>query len=186
MLGFSPSFLRKFDNVKNCSLRDVSSRRRSKSEKEKVFYGIGGFPDFCVMSKDFEGDRPMKEKAYGAVEVKYIGSGMSKRDLLQLHCHILWFNKVLYTNGLDWKYYNYQTTHSEDVDALDGLQTKIYDLRGNKSYKWESNDLKLLNPLKELKPEWECIIGEQSGGMVNWDKDGWDELQVLLSHVNWM
>ena len=65
--------------------------------------GDSGFPDFVVRSRE----KSNTAKIYGAVEIKYISENLDKQDYLnQLSGHISFYKKVIYTNGLEWRFYN--------------------------------------------------------------------------------
>lgn len=84
------------------SLRDVSSRRRSTSvNNSNRFSGAGGFPDFVILERDLK----KTAKILGCIEAKMLAENLNKyKDRLQKH--IKSFHKVLYTNGLEWRFYN--------------------------------------------------------------------------------
>ncbi len=84
------------------SLRDVSARRTSifsrvfKSEK-------AGFPDFVIRTRE----KSNAAKILGAVEVKYITKDLdSQRYIEQIEEQIKFYKKLLYTNGLEWRFYD--------------------------------------------------------------------------------
>lgn len=56
------------------SLRDIGNRRRSKNRKEKVFWGLKGFPDFVIHDTKYQ---PVKDNVdrkylYGVIEAKFV------------------------------------------------------------------------------------------------------------------
>lgn len=174
-------------NFKSLSLRDVSNRRRTMSRYglEKVFYGIGGFPDFVILSEKFSGDSPCKKNILGAIEAKYIGCPLKDiKDNIQLKGHILWFNKVLYTNGLEWQYYNYDAKKGSIIEQI---QNDIYYWRKKEKYPWSSNELSLLGSINMLKPQWSISLTSENkdGNAMNWDKNQWIELQKNISEIIW-
>lgn len=78
----------------------------------------------------------------GAIEAKYIGCTLKDiKDIMQLKGHVLWFNKVLYTNGLDWQYYEYSP---EKNSNLEQIHSSLYFWRKKDKYPWNSKDLSLL------------------------------------------
>lgn len=84
------------------SLRDVSSRRKSTSvNNSNRFSGAGGFPDFVILERDLKKTADI----LGCVEAKMLTENLDKyKD--RLKAHIESFQKVLYTNGLEWRFYN--------------------------------------------------------------------------------
>lgn len=101
--------------IKECSigtvnsLRDVSTRRSTTFSN--VFKGAAGFPDFVIRSKTMNNSAAL----LGAVEIKYFTNDLDKH-LVQLSGHVETYQKVIYTNGLEWRYY---------VDDADTWQWRI-------------------------------------------------------------
>lgn len=81
------------------SLRDVSTRRETVFSKP--FKGDSGFPDFVIRSRV----KSQKADILGAVEIKYITVNLDNY-LEQLTGHVQFYGNVIYTNGLEWRYYN--------------------------------------------------------------------------------
>lgn len=85
------------------SVRDVTSRRRSASvNNSNRFSGAGGFPDFVILERDLRKNADI----LGCIEAKMLTEDLDKykyKDRLQ--SHIKSFQKVLYTNGLEWRFY---------------------------------------------------------------------------------
>lgn len=89
------------------SLRDVSARRTT--EFSKVFIGKAGFPDFVIRERKKDNNA----ECLGAIEVKYINQNLDKeKHQEQLKLHINSYKKVLYTNGLEWRFHD--TGHNND------------------------------------------------------------------------
>jgi hypothetical protein len=84
----------------NISLRDVSTRRRTKFSE--FFTGESGFPDFVIRTREISSNA----KVLGAIEVKYVTENLDfERHLEQLDGHINSYKQVIYTNGLVWRLY---------------------------------------------------------------------------------
>lgn len=116
------------------SLRDVSHNRRTKNGKEKFFWGIKGFPDFVVLDTQYPHKRGSKSQVgpLGAIEVKYVNYPLFAKieDRRQLIGHILWFGKVIYTNGIDW--YFYECNWKIDNQQNDEFHNDSYLISGTK------------------------------------------------------
>lgn len=121
------------------SLRDVSGRRRT--EFAEIFEGKSGFPDFVVRERVKNNDTP----PLGAIEVKYTGRDLDDCESIeQLKGHIESYKKVIYTNGLQWRYYenSIHTCKWESVlGEIDGGKIIWYD-----KCNWES----LIEKLDEI------------------------------------
>ena len=63
--------------------------------------GYNGFPDFVIRTREKSNDA----QNLGAVEVKYVTNDLEKY-LEQLKGHIYFYKRVIYTNGLEWRFYN--------------------------------------------------------------------------------
>jgi|GEM_PF-1164839 len=182
------SLIREQEQFKRYSLRDVSNRRRTKSGQglEKIFYGVGGFPDYVILSEKFISEKPFREQVLGAIEAKYIGCKLEEiADNIQLKGHLLWFEKVLYTNGLVWKYYEYCSDRKHDVEQL---HDELYFWRYKEKYLWKKNELKLFEQLNSLKPKWSISLisnKKMDKDKLDWKEDQWKELKNKLSDIIW-
>lgn len=83
---------------KNISLRDVSVRR--KTDFSKAFIGASGFPDFVIRERK----KDKNTAILGAIEIKYIDIDLEKH-MKQLEGHISSYKQIIYTNGIDWRFY---------------------------------------------------------------------------------
>ncbi|EGD46175.1 hypothetical protein Cpap_0469 [Ruminiclostridium papyrosolvens DSM 2782] len=83
----------------NISLRDVSVRRTT--DFSRSFKGDVGFPDFVIRTRE----KSENAAILGAVEIKYIG--LNLEDYIeQLNGHIDFYKQVIYTNGIEWRFYH--------------------------------------------------------------------------------
>ncbi|MSD15051.1 hypothetical protein [Eubacterium ramulus] len=104
---------------------DLSKRyvfNRKRTEKGNIYYGLSSFPDIAILDKTFEDiDRgKIKEEDWngliGSLEIKALDNKLFSIDEIQ-KClskekltkaegqfigEILWYKKVLYTNGKEW------------------------------------------------------------------------------------
>lgn len=179
MYSIIATVIRERMTFKNCSLRDVSSRRRTKNESEKLFWGISGFPDFVILSEEYDCKTPKREELLGAVEVKAKIGDLINRENIQLKGHIMWFNKVIYTDGLIWKYYEYKPD-KEAFGVIKNLQSVSY---YKVKDKWNYKVLPQINSFNEKKYlKWEVSLIESGGfGAYKWEKiEKWNELLKKL------
>lgn len=139
------SIIREGKNVELLSIRDVNRRR--KSERGQVFYGLSGIPDFVILDLDFDNNdnKDMKinniDKIYGCIEIKEVNyTLLNVKDIIekvklgielrdeegQLLGEVLWYRKVLYTNGIRWMYYEWENIDKNDWDYIKKLvKTRI-------------------------------------------------------------
>ena len=108
--------------TKELSKRYIFARQRSK--KGNIYFGLSSFPDIAIIDKTLK-DIPRDiielddwRKLKGCLEVKALRKKLLSRDEIktclgneklsrdegQLIGEILWYKKVLYTNGIEWRY----------------------------------------------------------------------------------
>ena len=104
----------KIYNEKVFSIRDI---HQSPNPRIDTLYGEAGYPDFAFYSQNLEDDTNPneKEKILGVVEAKAIGETY-KNDVVHILGEIKSFKKVLYTNGILWKFYD---DEKKKVTSLD-------------------------------------------------------------------
>jgi len=122
------------------SLRDVTGRRETNFSK--TFMGNSGFPDFIVRSREKNKDAAI----FGAVEIKYLSKDLDNPNYIkQLHGHIEFYKRVIYTNGLEWRFYNNSTLCEEPPVILGEYNNGVLQWNG------EENWNKLLKTLNEFQ-----------------------------------
>ena len=129
------SVIRESKNKQKLSVRDVSSRKRS--EISAKYYGLSGFPDFVLLERKKVQDALI----YGCIEDKMPTIALNDKDE-QLRGHIESFRKVIYTNGLNWKFFN-RNEKCFDIELGSIIEGKI---EWNKKSNWE----KLLNEIDNI------------------------------------
>lgn len=124
---------------KNISLRDVTARR--KTEFSSVFVGDSGFPDFIIRTRE----KSNKASILGAVEIKYFSQDLdSEENIDQLKGHINFYKKVIYTNGLEWRFYDNSIEQSGEPVVLGEFSN------GKFTFDNEASWSKLLNKLNSI------------------------------------
>lgn len=123
------------------SLRDVSVRRET--DFSKRFRGNSGFPDFVIRTRD----KTNNANILGAVEVKYVDEDL-ENHLEQLIGHLDFYKRVIYTNGLKWRYYVIDEIQENNVV----WETELGEIQNgkilwNKEEKWTE----LLRKLDSIK-----------------------------------
>ncbi|MDU1006886.1 MAG: hypothetical protein E7A63_17755 [Clostridium butyricum] len=149
MYSVIASLMREGANIKELSLRDVS-KRWGRTNRGRIFYGLSSVPDFAVLDVDFENSENWIDdinNVYGCVEIKGINNTLpsiqkiiakikSGKEITiddgQLLGEVLWYKKVLYTNGLVWKYLEW----NEDKDSWENIKALVQN-RINKENKEE-------------------------------------------------
>lgn len=152
MSGIIANVIRDSAAFNDVSLRDIGNRRRSKSKKEKVLWGLMGFPDFVLIDTKYQpaSNNVDRQYLYGAIEVKFVGKSLDKsiHDKKQLWGHLLWFQKVIYTNGIEWRFYRIKKEYIENIlkeftsKSLNELQDDSYNKLAKKGIVYqEINDI---------------------------------------------
>lgn len=100
---------------KKISLRDVTARKRT--ELSKNLEGEAGFPDFVVLERKKSRDAAK----YGCIEAKRPYDNMEITE--QIEGHLNSYGKVIYTNGLVWKFYK-EKKENEKVYTLGSIKPK--------------------------------------------------------------
>lgn len=161
------------------SLRDISGRQRTKSTQEKVFWGLRGFPDFVILDKMYEpkDGNTDREYLYGVIEAKFVDKSLCKKlsDIRQLWGHLLWFKKVIYTNGIVWKFYKIDDSDIKTIvketseKQLTYLQDESYFKLARKGIKYEEID----NILECIREKYNIDEFQKTEPFVLRDKTKW-------------
>lgn len=94
-------------NTVDISLRDVHKCDK-RSKYTTKFYCKKGTPDFAIMSRNIN-----DEKVYGSVEVKMPTATYTQgklnywENIEQFEAQLEKFKNVIYTDGIEWRFYNY-------------------------------------------------------------------------------
>ena len=200
------ALIREGENVETLSVRDVSKRQRS--QRGQVFYGLSGIPDIVILDEEFDNrdnnlkNLDNKDKIYGCVEVKDVNSSLlSIQDILDkmLKCskeknllnneeeqilgEILWFKKVLYTNGVRWRYIECEYKDQNLIKKLVKARIKHDSKEKEKKkelplerFKW-CNNIDIHN--LQIKEE-DLLID-----LYNCTENDWKEFVDKLHHMKW-
>ena len=135
------------------SLRIVAER--IKSELGQIFYGISSVPDIAILDRDFVNNQHYKitgknrDKLKGCIEVKNLGEKLYTLTELQeefenknvgtaagqLAGEILWYKKLLYTNGKEWKLFTFNESEEFDNEII-GIVTKRIEEEKKGKFNW--------------------------------------------------
>ena len=205
---------------KNLSLLIVCNAKKTNN-----FKGLGGVPDLIISSKDYNYYKHKAEiknnekkrnnaKFYGCVEVKVTYENLDRPKYpLQIPGDILTYGKVLYTNGIFWRYYELNIDDINDIiqekkevfyekikAVVDILSYEIKELeKEKKKLKKEKKELddnkkeklKKLNGISEqlfksLNPSWEIVLfGSIKDGSVKINENKFEELKKRLDGIEW-
>lgn len=194
------------------SKRYVFNRKRSK--KGNIYYGLSSFPDIAILDKHFvDIDRGEIEEEdwnglIGSLEIKALGQKLFNIDDIQ-EClsketltiaegqfigEILWYKKVLYTNGEEWKYIyinKYSQKLKETILKIVNARIAFEKREAEKSeYDWwnefkEANHkikCKDIKDYKEDETEEDCIVYDC---ITKNCMDEWDGFIHRINEINW-
>lgn len=176
--------------LKGLSKRYVFSRRISKLGL--IFYGISKFPDIAILDRDFRNKKNSEVngenwlKLRGCVEAKALDvplcnlndlkglkdpnkSESEKQEAAELLGEILWYKKVLYTNGIVWKVFSFDS----HCDFKDKIVEIAVDSKGQSE--WWKNDtvIDIANTkISEMTISTNCL-------------ENWDEFINNIKGIKW-
>lgn len=116
-------------------LRDVSTNRRTKLDinDTNCYFGESGYPDFIILEKD--NIKNHKNRIKGAIEIKYIGKSLKTTE--QIEGHIKSFKRVIFTNGIEFKFYKNSV---EDYDTIKIGEYYSIDKSNKDHILWEKDE----------------------------------------------
>lgn len=182
--------------LKNLSKRYVFGRQRS--SMGQIYYGLSNFPDIVILDKSYENKSRKSIKIEdwrqlrGCVEVKNLKHGLMTeeeirttlsnkpmhitREMGQLIGDLLWYKKVIYTNGLQWRFLSITDDDNNELAnrIIEVVNKRIKLEEGKHPFDW-----------------WENI--EMKDGMLNYTdiclaKDciqEWDKFIKRVNNIKW-
>lgn len=182
--------------IKNWSKRYVFARRRSACGQ--IYYGISSFPDVVILDKSFKNIPNKKitdldwKKLKGCLEVKKLEDKLITKEEIegvlkqksqplnpnmgQLLGEILWYKKVIYTNGIEWRFlYIEEYTKELQENVINTVNERIESERNHSTeeFVWWKNfkeiDFKIIDKCitKNCLEDWESFITEIN--KITWD-----------------
>ena len=184
------------------TLKDSLSKRyvfgRQRSDLGQIYYGLSNFPDIVILDKTYENKsrKSIKieewKKLRGCVEVKNLNhlliteeeikstisnsfehiTGKKEQEMGQLIGDLLWYKKVIYTNGIQWRFLSL-----DDKEEIDNTIVKVI----NKRIETEKagNSFDLWKNIKDLSFNYTDIC---------LSKDciqEWDEFVKKVKEIEW-
>lgn len=181
--------------LEGLSKRYVFARRIS--PLGQIYYGISSFPDIAILDRDFK-NKEHKEinfenwkKLKGCVEVKAYGDGLydleelknfikesdkslsdkTLKEVAQLIGEILWYKKVLYTNGVQWKLFRLNSYLEFKKEIIELVQERI---NSETQFDWlkKTEILKIINNISEKNITDDCI-------------QNWEMFKKNIENIDW-
>ncbi len=178
--------------LEGLSKRYIFARR--KSSLGQIYYGISTFPDIAILDRDFK-NREHKEinfenwkKLKGCVEVKAYNRKLYSleelknfikesekslvKEVAQLIGEILWYKKVLYTNGVQWKLFFLESYLEFNKEIIGIVQERIK--RETPPDWWKNTEILNIinNKIFEKNITDNCI-------------NNWDEFILNIKKIDW-
>lgn len=150
------------DIIQPTITHDLSRRYifgRQRSSKGQIYYGLSNFPDIAILSKTFKNNtnniikKEDWEQLRGCIEVKrledklitekeikkVINNKPERLDTLmgQLLGDLLWYKKIIYTNGKEWRYLYIEEYSTKLKDAvINTVNERIKNEKQKKDFNW--------------------------------------------------
>ncbi|QZO76336.1 hypothetical protein HIF96_08620 [Helcococcus kunzii] len=104
------NLIRDSENGCKISLRDVSSRRKTKISSR--YCPSGRFPDFVVLERE----KVPEPEIFGCIEIKRSVKPLKEEDLKEeIEIYKEDFKKIIYTNGISWKFYGFDNDSNNKI-----------------------------------------------------------------------
>lgn len=148
------------------TLKDSLSKRyvfgRQRSDLGQIYYGLSNFPDIVILDKTYENksiesiqiEKEWK-KLRGCVEVKPLDHCLITEEKIkstisnsfehitgeigQLIGDLLWYKKVIYTNGIQWRFLSLDDKEEIDNTIIEMFNKRIESEEEGNSFEWWRN-----------------------------------------------
>ncbi|MDS3200685.1 hypothetical protein RK262_05825 [Streptococcus pneumoniae] len=147
------------------TLKDSLSKRyvfgRQRRGLGQIYYGLSNFPDIVILDKTYENKsrKSIKieewKKLRGCVEVKNLNYSLITEEKIkstisnsfehitgemeQLTGDLLWYKKVIYTNGIEWRFLSLDDKEEIDNTIVEVVNKRIETEEAGNSFDWWKN-----------------------------------------------
>ena len=147
------------------TLKDSLSKRyvfgRQRRGLGQIYYGLSNFPDIVILDKTYENKsrKSIKieewKKLRGCVEVKNLNNRLITEEKIkstisnsfehitgemgQLIGDLLWYKKVIYTNGIEWRFLSLDDKEEIDNTIVEVVNKRIETEEAGNSFDWWKN-----------------------------------------------
>lgn len=147
------------------TLRESLSKRyvfgRRKSNMGQIYYGLSNFPDIVILDKNYQNKARKSieieewKKLRGCVEIKNLNNSLITeekikstisnslehitREMGQLIGDLLWYKKVIYTNGIEWRFLSLDDKEEIDNTIVEVVNKRIETEEAGNSFDWWKN-----------------------------------------------
>lgn len=147
------------------TLRESLSKRyvfgRRKSNMGQIYYGLSNFPDIVILDKNYQNKARKSieieewKKLRGCMEVKNLNYSLITEEKIkstisnsfehitgemgQLIGDLLWYKKVIYTNGIEWRFLSLDDKEEIDNTIVEVVNKRIETEEAGNSFDWWKN-----------------------------------------------
>lgn len=147
------------------TLKDSLSKRyvfgRQRRGLGQIYYDLSNFPDIVILDKTYENKsrKSIKieewKKLRGCVEVKNLNYSLITEEKIkstisnsfehitgemgQLIGDLLWYKKVIYTNGIEWRFLSLDDKEEIDNTIVEVVNKRIETEEAGNSFDWWKN-----------------------------------------------
>ncbi|AEL11001.1 MULTISPECIES: hypothetical protein [Streptococcus] len=147
------------------TLKDSLSKRyvfgRQRRGLGQIYYGLSNFPDIVILDKTYENKsrKSIKIEEWkelrGCVEVKNLNYSLITEEKIkstisnsfehitgemgQLIGDLLWYKKVIYTNGIEWRFLSLDDKEEIDNTIVEVVNKRIETEEAGNSFDWWKN-----------------------------------------------
>ena len=185
-------------DIINPTLKNSLSKRyvfgRRKSNMGQIYYGLSNFPDIVILDKTYENKsrKSIKieewKKLRGCVEVKNLNHSLITEEEIkstisnsfehitgemgQLIGDLLWYKKVIYTNGIQWRFLSLDDNNEMNHKILKVVNKRIKLEDGKNSFDW-------WNQIKDLSFNYTDICLSKDC------RQEWNEFVKRVKEIEW-
>ncbi|KPL44166.1 hypothetical protein SPSSI3_01170 [Streptococcus pseudopneumoniae] len=180
------------------TLKDSLSKRyvfgRQRRGLGQIYYGLSNFPDIVILDKTYENKsrKSIKieewKKLRGCVEVKNLNYSLITEEKIkstisnsfehitgemgQLIGDLLWYKKVIYTNGIEWRFLSLDDKEEIDNTIVEVVNKRIETEEAGNSFDW-------WNQIKDLSFNYTDICLSKDC------RQEWNEFVKRVKEIEW-
>ena len=180
------------------TLKDSLSKRyvfgRQRRGLGQIYYGLSNFPDIVILDKTYENKsrKSIKieewKKLRGCVEVKNLNYSLITEEKIkstisnsfehitgemgQLIGDLLWYKKVIYTNGIQWRFLSLDDNNEMNHKILKVVNKRIKLEDGKNTFDW-------WNQIKDLSFNYTDICLSEDC------RQEWNEFVKRVKEIEW-
>ncbi|WP_415745155.1 hypothetical protein [Streptococcus pseudopneumoniae] len=180
------------------TLKDSLSKRyvfgRQRRGLGQIYYGLSNFPDIVILDKNYQNKARKSieieewKKLRGCVEIKNLKNDLITEEEIkstisnsfehiteemgQLIGDLLWYKKVIYTNGIQWRFLSLDDKEEIDNTIVEVVNKRIETEEAGNSFDWWKN-------IKDLSFNYTDICLSKDC------RQEWDEFVKKVKEIEW-